>query len=57
MIVGLQRLTSVFLAVGMTFLVISVLSEVFGAGGFPTMLLAQVVVFLIADLLFLKMIE
>jgi len=57
MIVGLQRLTSLFLAAGITFLVISVISEVFGVGRFPTLLLAQVVIFLLADLLFLKMVE
>lgn len=57
MIDSLQRLTVILLIAGITFLVISVASELFGSGMFPTLLLSQVVLFLFADLLFLKMLE
>lgn len=57
MINSLQRLTVILLIAGITFLVTSVASEVFGSGTFPTLLISQVVLFLFADLLFLKMLE
>jgi hypothetical protein len=57
MISGLQRLTSLLFAAGIALFIVSVIAEAFSVGDFPTLLLAQVVIFLLADLLFLKMVE
>ncbi len=57
MIDKIQRLTSIFLAAGITLLAASIVANLSGNSIFPTFIIAQFVVFLFADLLLLKIIE
>jgi len=56
MIDVLQRLTAFFFVGATVLLFISIVSELFGAALYPTLFIAQVTVFLLADLLFLMMV-
>jgi hypothetical protein len=57
MIDVLQRLTAFFFVGATVLLFISIVSELFGTARYPTLFIAQVTVFLLADLLFLMMVK